>query len=289
MEDKFLYPGSRRIPQSYREFYSIYQTDMQQQDPSTQTYSTPPAITFQGDQSNSSSQSQTNETATQPSSSHFFNQRQTIPIFSQLQDVLVEECLQTSIPSTMIQTMTEDYNNNAHSVSYQQNKSYPATQSNYTACSQPQSQKSPTNSHLHVFRKSASSEQEMDSEINIESSLLFQGDNGVDLLKQATYLSGITAEDVAAFLNDTSSPSVSPEAYPPATALAPVHHELDTALFETAFTSTNLSHSSLSDVSPIRGEENMATPEGIHQSNPLKRIREDEKNTGSKRGRMDSI
>ncbi|XP_056009517.1 uncharacterized protein LOC130051542 [Ostrea edulis] len=165
MEDNFLHPGYTRIPQSYQEFYSTDQKFMQQQYPTTPTYSTYPnvlpqhyrqslpypqitdrentslpTITFQGDQSNTTFQPPNNETAIHPLCFQFFNHRQSNPIFTQLKDILAEDWLQANLPSTLIKTVTKDCNDNAYSVSCQKtfkvHKSHPATQSNYTACSQ---------------------------------------------------------------------------------------------------------------------------------------------------------
>jgi hypothetical protein len=97
----------------------------------------PPAITIQRDQSNTTFQSQHNNTATTPSSFQFFNM-QNNPIISQLHDIFAEECQNTSLPSTLIQTVTQDYNNNGYRVSCEQKlqiwRNYPTLQSNYTAC-----------------------------------------------------------------------------------------------------------------------------------------------------------
>jgi hypothetical protein len=54
-------------------------------------------------------------TTTKPSSFQFFN-IQSNPIISQLHDILPEECENASLPSTLIQTVTQDYNNNGYSV-----------------------------------------------------------------------------------------------------------------------------------------------------------------------------
>jgi hypothetical protein len=79
----------------------------------------PPAITIQRDQSNTTFQPQHNKAAIKPSFFQFFNM-QSNPITSQLHDILAEECQNASRLSTLIQTVTQDYNNNGYSVSCEQ-------------------------------------------------------------------------------------------------------------------------------------------------------------------------
>lgn len=156
-----------------------------------------------------------------------------------------------------------------------------------TSSSSHQEQKSPVmspiSSHLNSSGSSPSSIQEVDSGIYVDTSISFQTDNGVDLLQQASDLCGITEEDIAPLQDDPSPIShqkISSTVSHPAPRLPAneVLHHFDTTRHETVFNSTSSSHSSLSDYSPIRGEEilTITTPEEVQPSNQLKRKREEE-------------
>lgn len=116
----------------------------------------------------------------------------------------------------------------------------------------------------------------------------------MDLLQQASDLCGITEEDIAPLLSDTSSISNhsihNRVSSPPMLPTNQVLHQFDTTRHEAVFNSTSSSHSSLSDYSPTRGDEILTTtsPEEVNLSNPLKRKREEEEDQESKRNRTDS-
>ncbi|XP_061186323.1 uncharacterized protein LOC133194371 [Saccostrea echinata] len=401
MEGEFPHPGFRGIPEGHH-IYSTGQRYVQHQYPTTQRYSTypkvqpqyyrhsfppqqhitvrektysPPPITFHRDQTNTAFHPQSNISTQVPASFNFFNHLQSNPMFGQLQEILAEECLHFNRPSTLIQTVTQDYS--GYSVSCQQklqiHRSHPSTEFNHRASSNllsdpahpfyssqcasvsqcmsvstcaslgssdqslphtvpsssestssqassrsmkssrralvfnttpdskvistsPQGQTSsaisPNTSQLNSSSDSSSSEQEVDSGIYVDTSLSFQVDSGMDLLQQASDLCGITEEDITPLLSDTSSISDNSQRVSPPSAVlptVPVLHEFDTTRHETVFNSTSSSHSSLSDYSPIRGDEIfMTTPEEVLPSNALKRKREESEEPNSKRTRTDS-
>lgn len=144
MEGQFPHHSYMCIPQTHH-FYSSGQKCAQQQWTTSHRYSahpkvmsqcsrqnfrplpqlssreifSPPAITFQKNQSSTAFNQHSSQFATRvPSSFDFFNQMPTNPMFNQLHQILAEECQNFNMPSTLIQTVTQDYS--GYSVSCQQ-------------------------------------------------------------------------------------------------------------------------------------------------------------------------
>lgn len=402
MEGQFPHHSYKCIPQTHH-FYSSGQKCAQQQWTTSHRYSahpkamsqcsrqnfrplpqlssreifSPPAITFhQKNQSSTALHQHSSQFATRvPSSFDFFNQMPTNPMFNQLHQILAEECQNFNMPSTLIQTVTQDYS--GYSVSCQQSlqihRTQPTTDIRYcsnrhhdsippsntfhnssavpqisnsfssgscdehfpgknrestspsskSSSSRSSSSSLPSRSRRALFLSttpdskhisasntektspslspisssgnSPSSALEVDSGIYTDTSLSIQVDSGVDLLQQASDLCGITEEDVAPLLSDTSSVSNhsihNRVSSPPMLPTNQVLHQFDTTRHEAVFNSTSSSHSSLSDYSPTRGDEILTStsPEEVNSSNPLKRKREEEEDQESKRTRTDSI